>query len=173
MVRGMNTFDMPEPAAVSGINAKPGAIPLACFRLAGSLFAVDVMRIMEIAVPGAVRPPLSPSRFVTRDAVLRGKTIPVMDLRGRFRIPPRPERNPGELIVVRLRDGALALGVDEVVEIIDVPCERIMPPPDLEGFGAECILGVCRANDDVVMIVDIDLLLNGDRPLDDGEEMRG
>lgn len=167
MVSDIDRLNLPGSTDVSEIRDLPRDIPLACFRLASSLFAVDVMRILEIVVPGALPRPPSSSRFLVGDIVLRGNVIPVMDMRRRFRMATRLEGDPEELVVVRLRDTVLALGVDEVVEIITIPCDRIMEPPDLTGFGSECILGVCRVNDGVVMIVDIDVLLNSAQSFND------
>lgn len=153
----------PPPPASAGISEPPRELGLVSFRLGSALFAVDIMRISEVV---AFRPssiPSPPSSFIRGIVTLRGAHIPVMDLRSRFRMTPPAEKREGELIVVRLAHGLLALSVDQAGEVLTVPAERIVPAPDLVGFGAECVLGICLPDGDrLLMILDIDRLMGGE-----------
>ncbi|NVN90534.1 MAG: purine-binding chemotaxis protein CheW [Desulfuromonadales bacterium] len=144
------------------MNNKDQEIALACFRLGRSFFCIDVMRINEVVTSKAPSFLPCPTRFFQGVITLRDAEIPVLDMRVRFNMASRPDNEPGELIVVRLPDRLIALAVDKVIEVISVPGNRIMPPPDLEGPGAECILGVCHFQNHAVMVVNIDLLPGND-----------
>ena len=133
---------------------EPG-IRFACFRLGMSYFAIDIMRVVEIA---AFQPADTLPSPCGRELNLRGKAVPCLDLRACFHLPALPEGENGEIIVVRLRHTLLALVVDEALEVLTLPEERIVPPPDLEGYGSESILGIGLADDRVIMILDIDML---------------
>lgn len=116
------------------------------------------MRISQVIAAGELSLLPSPSRFFRGVVTLRNAAIPVLDLRQRFNMAVRPDSEAGQLVVVKLPQRQIALAVDEVLEIFSVPGNRIMPPPDLEGPGAECILGVCHYRDCVIMVIDIDRL---------------
>ena len=133
---------------------------MACFRLGETLFALDIMRIREIIEPRRQSSLPSSSRFLEGIITLRGEVIPVMDLRRRFGMPPRRDESTSRYIIVRLAGMTLALDVDDVLEVIDVPAVEIKAPPDFGGTGAECILGVCLSGERVFMILDIDILLD-------------
>jgi len=148
------------------MSKKDQDILLACFRLGSSLYGVDVMRIREIVAPGAHSfPPFSATgllEFIT----LRGTAIPVLEVRKRFHMAPRPDGIGGELMVVKLPDKVLALAVDEVVEVITVKGSSILPPCGPAGPASECILGVCLFHDREILVVDIDVLPDEKHALD-------
>jgi purine-binding chemotaxis protein CheW len=133
-------------------------IQLATFRLGDSLFALDIMRIREIIPSRRLSSLGSPSRYLDGVITLRGAVIPVMNMRKRFGLPPAEDEISAKLILVRLARQVLALSVDEVLEVITVPVADLKPPPETDGFGRECILGVCLDADFVFMILDIDAL---------------
>lgn len=133
-------------------------IQLATFRLGDTLFALDIMRIKEI-IPSRVLSSLaSPSRYLDGVISLRGAVIPVMNMRKRFGLPPAADESSAKLILVRLAHHVLALSVDDVMEVITVPVTQLKPPPETDGVGSECIVGVCLTADAVFMILDIDSL---------------
>ena len=135
-------------------------IQLACFCLEDKLFAVDIMRIREIIVPQQLSPLPCTSDLLEGVINLRGTVIPVMSMRKRFDMPIADHANTGRLLILSLVRQLLALVVDDVMEVISVPVTEIKPPIlHVSGMGMEFILGVCLANDHVVMILDIDSLL--------------
>lgn len=133
-------------------------IQLATFRLGETLFALDIMRISEIIPMRSMSSLASPSRYLDGVITLRGTVIPVMNLRKRFGMPSAGYLSSAKLILVRLERRDLALGVDEVLEVITVPVPDLKSPPEIDGVGRECVLGVCLSADTVYMILDIDVL---------------
>lgn len=133
-------------------------IRLLCFRLGGTLFAIDVMRIGQVVASRHLSPPTGESPFMAGSLALGNAAIPVLDLAGRFGIHPDKGSSEGELIVVRLPGTLLALAVDQVHELMVVPADRILPLGDRDGAGSDFALGVFLAGADPVMILDIDLL---------------
>jgi purine-binding chemotaxis protein CheW len=135
-------------------------IQLACFSLGENLFAVDIMRIREIILPQKLSALPGSSQILEGVINLRGSVIPVMSLRKRFGMPVVPDSVKGKLMIVSLVRKALALEVDNVMEVITVPSREIKPPLDAcDGIGMEHLLGVCLFDDRVYMILDIDSLL--------------
>ncbi|HIJ81268.1 MAG TPA: chemotaxis protein CheW [Desulfuromonadales bacterium] len=135
-------------------------IQLACFSLGEKLFAVDIMRVREILIPQKLSNLPRASDLLDGIINLRGSVIPVMSVRKRFGMPVDPSARQGKLLIVSLAGQMLALLVDDVMEVIDVPLEEIKPPIQMApGTGMEFLLGVCLHEGSVFMILNIDALL--------------
>lgn len=133
-------------------------LQLAGFLMGDNLFAIDIMRIKEIVIPQKLAG--FPLQNSTLEGMinLRGQIIPVMNLRLRFGMPPRPG-GPGKLIIVSVAGRQVALAVDDLDEVITVPVRDLTPPPDLvEGVGAEYLVAVCLCNQRLYLVLDIDRL---------------
>lgn len=135
-------------------------IHVACFKLMDDLYAVDIMRINEIIRPQKLTVlPKAPS-FIEGVINLRGTVIPVVDLRKRFDMPPRPSSASTRLLIIRLAGQSLGLVVDDVTEVITVPVKDVKPPPTVaDGLAVYYLLGVCLVDNVLVMLLDIDKLL--------------
>jgi purine-binding chemotaxis protein CheW len=133
-------------------------LQLAGFLMGENLFAVDIMRIKEIVIPQKLAG--FPLQNSTLDGMinLRGQVIPVMNLRARFGLPPRPG-GPGKLMIVSVAGRQVALAVDDLDEVVTVPVRDLTPPPDMvEGIGAEFLIAVCLCNERLYLVLDIDTL---------------
>ncbi len=135
-------------------------IQVACFKLMDDLYAVDIMRINEIIRPQKLTVLPKAPAFIEGVINLRGTVIPVVDLRKRFDMPPRPSSASTRLLIIRVAGQSLGLVVDDVTEVITVPVKDIKPPPTVaDGMAVYYLLGVCLAGDVLVMLLDIDKLL--------------
>ncbi|MDK9717200.1 MAG: chemotaxis protein CheW [Trichlorobacter sp.] len=135
-------------------------LQLAGFLMGENLFAVDIMRIKEIVIPQKLAG--FPLQNSTLDGMinLRGQVIPVMNLRARFGLPPRPG-GPGKLMIVSVAGRQVALAVDDLDEVVTVPVRDLTPPPDMvEGIGAEFLVAVCLCNERLYLVLDIDTLFS-------------
>jgi len=137
-------------------------IQVACFRLGEDIYAVDIMRIKEIILPQKLAAlPKAPS-FVEGVLNLRGQVIPVIDLRKRFDMPDREIDGNRRLLIIALAVCDMGIAVDEVTEVITIPLANIKPPPHVaQGVDADYLLGVCLAQDSLIMLLNPDLLLTG------------
>jgi purine-binding chemotaxis protein CheW len=137
------------------------------FKLADETFGIDVLKAQEIVrMLKVTRVPRAPE-FVRGVVNLRGKVIPVLDLRRKFALPPVDDGERTCIVVTQItvRPGeTMAMGaiVDEVSDVLDITDEQIEAVP---AFGAdveaELILGVGKLEDQVVLLLDIDKLLSG------------
>ena len=92
---------------------------------------------------------------------LRGKIIPVIDLRRKFGMPPVPDTAETCIIVVEVdMDGLpsqVSVVVDSVSEVIDVYGDDIEPAPDLGISGtADFIQAIAKLSESIVILLDID-----------------
>jgi purine-binding chemotaxis protein CheW len=133
-------------------------LQMAGFLLGDNLFAVDIMRIKEIVAPQKrAGYPLQNSAL---DGIinLRGQIIPVMNLRDRFGMPPRPA-DSGKLLIVSVAGRQVALAVDDVDEVVTVAVRDLLPPEGMvEGIGSDCLIAVCLCNERLCLILDVDAL---------------
>lgn len=95
---------------------------------------------------------------------LRGKIIPVMDVRVRFRIEPRAYDERTCIIVVNIRDSAVGLVVDTVSEVVDIPESQIESAAGLNrNISNAFIQGIGKIGEDIKIILDVSkLLFDGD-----------
>ncbi len=133
-------------------------LQLAGFVMGDNLFAIDIMRIKEIVIPQKLAGFPLQSSALEGMINLRGQIIPVLNLRARFGMPPRPG-GPGKLIIVTVAGRQMALAVDDLDEVVTIPVRDLAPPPDMvEGVGTEYLIAVCLCNQRLYLVLDIDRL---------------
>jgi len=91
---------------------------------------------------------------------LRGKVIPVMDVRLRFKMEQRQYDDRTCIIVVDVNGAAIGLVVDTVKEVADIPAGQIEPPPDVsDGNRRMFIQGLGKVGDEVKILLDVGKLV--------------
>jgi len=91
---------------------------------------------------------------------LRGKVIPIMDVRKRFKFEERAYDDRTCIVVVNINDTSLGLVVDTVKEVSDIPEKNIQPPPDIaEGNRQFFISGLGKIDEEVKILLDAEKLL--------------
>ncbi|MDH5297798.1 MAG: chemotaxis protein CheW, partial [Desulfobulbaceae bacterium] len=99
------------------------------FHLAGEDYGLDIAFVTEIiGIQRITEVPDMPD-FVKGVINLRGKVIPVMDVRLRFHLPAREYDERTCIVVVDINGTAVGLVVDQVNEVADIPEEQVEPPP--------------------------------------------
>ena len=92
---------------------------------------------------------------------LRGKIIPVMDVRIRFKKPPITYNDRTCIIVIDIKDISIGLIVDNVAEVLSINDENIVPPPLTKtGFHSRYVKGIGKVGNEVKLLLDCDKLLN-------------
>lgn len=133
---------------------------LACFFLEREEYGVDVRQVQEIrriseitSVPGA-------PAFVRGVVNLRGRILPVLDLKRKLGLGEVATHAGARIVIVRLRERLLGLLVDGASQVLKIPVSRIEPAPEevLEK-GAEYIRGVAKLEDRLIILVDLERLL--------------
>lgn len=96
---------------------------------------------------------------------LRGKIIPVMDVRLRFKKAFREYNDRTCIIVVDINDLSIGLIVDSVSEVLVISDQDIMPPPNLNNANNRYIEGIGKVGKEVKLILNCDELI-GDEETD-------
>jgi purine-binding chemotaxis protein CheW len=156
-----------ELEAVTETGTMRQEIQLACFRVGDAMYALDILRIKEIIRPQKLtRVPRSPD-FVEGVINLRGAVIPIIDLRKRFELSEAGSDRKTRVIICSLAGKILGLMVDEVAEVRRYGRQEIQPTPQyLKGRGAEFFHGVCRRDDELIMVIDLERILTSGERMD-------
>ncbi len=94
---------------------------------------------------------------------LRGKIIPVMDIRLRFKKEFREYNERTCIIVIDIMDNSVGLIVDSVAEVTNIAEEDIVPPPSLNtGFSNRYIKGIGKVGNEVKLLLECEKLLSKD-----------
>lgn len=88
---------------------------------------------------------------------LRGQVIPIMDVRLRMNHMKGEMDNKVCIIVIQVEDTVIGLMVDEVLQMIDVDEQRVMPPPLSQR--QEYVNGIIRLNNVIYFILDCESLI--------------
>ncbi len=130
-------------------------------RIGEEEFAVDVLSVQEInRLVEVTRVPKTP-HYVEGVINLRGRIIPVLDLRRRFGLRSAEQTIQTRVVVVSHQSRLVGLVVDSVVEVLNLPKSAIEPPPSIgNATGAEYTLGVGRLEDRLLILLDLNRLLH-------------
>ena len=133
------------------------------FQLANEQYGVHILKVQEIITMQKITciPKVPP--HVRGVINLRGKVIPVVDLRARFGME-RVEDTEKTVIIVLYVDNAgttLTMGVcvDEVKEVIDMAAGNIEKAPSMGTLNTDFIMGIGKAGEEIDMLLDMDKIL--------------
>lgn len=136
-------------------------VQLVGLKLGDEEYAIDVLKIQEIIRTVEITVVPRMESFILGVMNLRGKVIPVIDLRVRFNLERCDFDKSTRIIVVRFEKQYIGFVVDEVTEVIRIRRSMVEPTPPLIGsIGQEYILGICKYEARLIMLLDIDRVLN-------------
>jgi len=130
------------------------------FFLADEDYGIAIHHVIEIiGIQKITEVPDMPN-FVKGVINLRGKVIPVMDVRARFRLPAQAYDERTCIIVVNVDEQSTGLIVDRVCEVADIPSENVEPAPGSgKGNADSYIMGLGKVGDRVKILLDARRLL--------------
>jgi Chemotaxis signal transduction protein len=133
------------------------------FSFSKETFAIEIKYVTEIVGIQPITPVPEVPDYVMGIINLRGKIIPVIDMRIKFRKPAADYNDRTCIIVVDLEETSVGFIVDNVEEVLSIPDEKIVPPPDYKtGIQNRYIKGIGIVEDKVMLLLDCAKLLSGD-----------
>ncbi|HEY4565809.1 MAG TPA: chemotaxis protein CheW [Savagea sp.] len=119
---------------------------------------IDVVTTIE-KVLSITRVPNTPSHV--RGVInLRGVITPIVDLRTRFGLEPRPLDDETRIIIVSMEDFDVGLVVDAANDVIDIPEDAIEPQPEVVGtVESEFISGVAKVGRRLFVLLNLEKVL--------------
>lgn len=156
----VDTKTIPEPDATSSFSVN--AQKYLSFHLGQEEFGVAILRVREIIGMMDITPLPHTPEYVRGVINLRGRIIPIIELRRRFELEPAAFDRETCIIVVEVsgsEDDTRCVGVivDRVREVVTVPDAQIDAAPNFgDTANTEYILGMAKLEDRVVTLIDAD-----------------
>lgn len=140
------------------------------FTLAGQEYATDISVVKEIRGLERVAPlPESPA-YLLGVMDLRGKVVPVVDLRRRFHLPAVQEEGETIIIIVDMPGQTVGLTVDQVTEVLSLSPSAWEPPPPLfNGPARNFVSGVANLSSRLIILLDLSRVLNPEEVAEIGD----
>ena len=137
------------------------------FKLASERYAVETRHVGEVHPLRDLTPLPGTPPFVRGIVNLRGRIVPVFDLKKFFDLPEQGLTDLHRIIVVRGNDLELGLLADVVVSVRLIAADTLSPPlPTLSGIGAEYLKGV---SEERLVVLDLERILADPRIVVDDE----
>jgi len=134
---------------------------LATFFLAGEEYGVDVRLVQEIIrVSEITQVPRAPA-FVKGVINLRGRIVPVVDLKRKLGLGEVDEgARPSRIVVARIKDRLVGLLVDGASQVLKVPVATIeAPPEEVAAKGSSYVRGVAKLEKRLIILMDLHKVL--------------
>lgn len=141
------------------------------FALGKEVYGIEIICVIEIIGIQAITEIPELPEYVKGIINLRGKIIPVMDVRLRFKKEPVNYNDRTCIIVIDIRGTSVGLIVDTVSEVLTIEEENIVPPPVVKsGFQSRFVKGIGKSGNDVKLLLDCEKILN-DTEVDELNEL--
>jgi len=136
-------------------------LQLVSFLIGNEEFGVEILYVQEInRMLPITKVPNSPE-FVEGVVNLRGRVIPVIDLRRKLGMSRKEHDKNTRIIVVEVNGNTIGFIVDAVKEVVRIPKSIIEPPPELvAGVDAEFIRSVCKLEDRLLILIDLTKIIS-------------
>ncbi|MCB2229201.1 chemotaxis protein CheW [bacterium] len=136
-------------------------LQLVSFNIGSEEFGVDILKVQEInRMVEITKVPQAP-HYVEGVINLRGKVIPIIDLRKRFSLEIKAHDKNTRIVVVDIGGNIMGMIVDAVSEVLRLPSDTIEPPPELvTGINSEYIKGVAKLEDRLLIFLDLSKVID-------------
>jgi purine-binding chemotaxis protein CheW len=141
-------------------NTSDELLQLVSFNIGEEEFGVDILKVQEInRMVDVTRVPNTPE-YVDGVINLRGKVIPIIDLRRRFGMARKEKDKNSRIIVVELSGKVLGFVVDAVSEVLRIKKSVSEPPPPIiAGIDAEYITAIAKLENRLLILLDLERVL--------------
>jgi purine-binding chemotaxis protein CheW len=136
-------------------------LQLVSFNIGSEEFGVDILKVQEInRMVEITKVPQAP-HYVEGVINLRGKVIPIVDLRKRFNLDIKAYDKNTRIVVVDIGGNIMGMVVDSVSEVLRLPSSTIEPAPEIAtGVNSEYIRGVAKLDDRLLIFLDLSRVID-------------
>jgi purine-binding chemotaxis protein CheW len=132
------------------------------FVIGAELFGVDILSVQEIIRNATITAIPDAPDFLEGVINLRGRIVPVIDLRKRLKLvdPERLITDPW-IVILTVEERITGFIVDRVTKVLNVPKESIKPPPEIvvAGLKSQYIQGVCKMEQRLLILLNFSRIL--------------
>ena len=146
---------------------------LVVFCLSDGYYGVDISTVREILqLQDITKVPNTPA-FVEGLTNIRGRVLPVIDLRKRFGLPVVRDTTNNRIAIIDIAGQDIGVIVDTVAEVLRIPIDCVEPPSSIEtAIGSEYLLGIAKLPSRLIVLLDLEAALseNGKGELSESAE---
>ena len=134
------------------------------FKIAQEVYGIDISEIIEIIELQKITEVPDMPEYVKGVINLRGKVIPIIDLRLRFNMEKREYDDRTCIVIVKVDEKTIGFIVDTVFEVVDVNSTEIDPPPQFKKSLRDdrYISGIGKAGENIIILLDADKIIHLD-----------
>ena len=144
------------------LNSEEDIHQLVTFFLGEEIYGIDILAVHEIIRMQQITEIPRTASYVEGVINLRGKVIPVIDLRKRFNLPAGEETKDTRIIVVEIENKVIGMIVDGVSKVLRLPASLVEPPsPIMGGIDSNYIKGVGKVDNTLVVLLDLTKINEG------------
>jgi len=135
-------------------------LQLVTFTLEKEEYAVNILNVQEInRITEITKVPNAPD-YVEGVINLRGKVIPVINLRKKFGLYNKDTDDSSRVIIMDIQGITYGLVVDSVSEVLRIPSDIVEPPPPMaSSMSSMFIKGIAKLENRLIILIDIDGLM--------------
>lgn len=133
------------------------------FKSGKEFFGLEIQYVIEIIQLQTITAIPETEDYIKGLINLRGKVIPVVDVRLRFKQPPFEYNDRTCIIVINVKSMMVGLIVEQIAEVVEIREENILPPPTfgrVDKIQNKYVYGIGKVGDSVKLLLDPDKLLN-------------
>lgn len=136
---------------------------LVVFELANELYGINIAMVESIIkMQSITQLPQTPT-YLKGVTNLRGKVLPVINLRKRFGLSPQPDTKQTRVIIVTMGKIKVGLMVDGVTEVLRVSDESVESLPSMiNSLNSDFLKGIVRLDDRLITLLAVEKVLNLD-----------
>jgi purine-binding chemotaxis protein CheW len=136
-------------------NESTGEMQLVVFDLASEHYGVDISDVREIMRMQAITRVPGAYNFVEGVINLRGKVLPVVDLRKRLELKVSEHTKDSRIVVIDIESGEIGVIVDAVTEVLRIPRASIEPASSVISHGnSDYMWGIAKLADKLIILID-------------------
>ena len=136
-------------------------LQLVTFKLSGQKYAVDILKVQEINNMKEITTIPNAPAFLEGAINLRGKVIPVLNLRKKFGFEDKATDETCKIVIMDVRGVIMGLIVDAVSDVLRISRDVVEPPPPVSSnINTEFISGIAKLQEGLVILLDMDRLLD-------------
>ena len=135
------------------------------FRLGSEEYAIEIQYVNEIIGMQTITVLPAMPNYLKGVINLRGLVYPIIDVRVRFLMEAIEYNDRTCIIIVSLQNSKVGLIVDEVSEVMNIPEDKIDPPPLTGNKSSRFIKGTGKIADKVIILLDVDNFMTSEEAL--------
>jgi purine-binding chemotaxis protein CheW len=135
-------------------------LQLVTFTLGSEEYAVNILKVQEINRMSEIAKVPNAPPFVEGVINLRGRVIPVVNLRQRFGLSGKGADDKSRIVIMDIQGITIGVMVDAVSEVLRIPANTVEEaPPMATEIGTEFIQGIAKLDERLIILIDMDRLI--------------